>query len=149
MLRISSAASTLKLVVRPLGHLLRDLAPWLIRATVGWLLARTRRMRSDRRQIPCQACPFLPGRESPAPGPTKIAPLIALSAGAFLAAAMAGCAPAASYVAAERATYDAVAPEYAAYIDADPSLDAARRSRRHRTLDTWRLRLEQAESSTR
>jgi hypothetical protein len=53
--------------------------------------------------------------------------------------------PAAAYVAADRATYDAVAPEYAAYVRADPTLDAESRDRRERTLETWRLRVESGE----
>jgi len=50
------------------------------------------------------------------------------------------------YTAADRATYDAVAPAYKAYVDADEALDADKKKRRLRTLSTWRLRLEQAET---
>ena len=65
----------------------------------------------------------------------------------------AGCAalraPAPAYVAADRATYDAVAPEYAAYVGQDPALDEEERGRRARTLATWDARLRAAEEGTR
>lgn len=54
-------------------------------------------------------------------------------------------APAGAYVAADRATYDAVAPEYSAYVHNDPNLGDDERARRDRTLETWRVRLEAAE----
>ena len=47
--------------------------------------------------------------------------------------------------AADRATYDAVAPEYAAYVANDATLSDEQRARRDRTVQTWRLRLETAE----
>ena len=50
------------------------------------------------------------------------------------------------YTAADRATYDAVAPAYGAYIDGDDSLDDDEKKTRKRTIVTWRLRLEQAEA---
>jgi hypothetical protein len=53
--------------------------------------------------------------------------------------------PSGAYVAADRATYDAVAPEYAAYVAHDASLSDEQRARRDRTVQTWRLRLETAE----
>lgn len=49
------------------------------------------------------------------------------------------------YTAADRATYDAVAPAYGAYVDGDASLDSDEKKTRKRTIATWRLRLEQAE----
>jgi hypothetical protein len=58
-------------------------------------------------------------------------------------------APEGTYVAADRATYDAVAPEYCAYVTNDPSLDDEQRARRRRTVDTWRVRLEAAEGAAR
>ena len=53
--------------------------------------------------------------------------------------------PTPDYVAADRATYQAVAPEYAEYVEADPALDEEERDRRARTLDTWDARLRAAE----
>jgi len=50
------------------------------------------------------------------------------------------------YTAADRATYDAVAPAYKAYVNADASLNADEKKTRSRTITTWRLRLEQAET---
>jgi hypothetical protein len=54
-------------------------------------------------------------------------------------------APGGAYVAADRATYEALAPEYAAYVAADPALPDEDRARRTRTLQTWRMRIEAAE----
>lgn len=50
------------------------------------------------------------------------------------------------YVEADRATYEAVAPRYLEYVQADESLDSEEKKRRERTINTWRLRLEQAET---
>lgn len=67
-----------------------------------------------------------------------------------LALAVSGCAATgdiirSDYVQADRATYEAVAPEYLKYVEADQSIDSDERKRRERTVTTWRLRLEQAE----
>lgn len=77
--------------------------------------------------------------------------LLALAA---VAGSAGGCAalqglqsPAGAYVAADRATYDAVAPEYAAYVANDAALSDEQRARRERTVQTWRLRLETAEQA--
>jgi len=50
------------------------------------------------------------------------------------------------YVAADRATYEAVAPSYLQYVDNDASLSSEQKKRRKQTINTWRLRLEQAET---
>jgi hypothetical protein len=42
-----------------------------------------------------------------------------------------------TFVAAARATYDAIAPEYRAYVDADPQLTDEQRAIRRATLDRW------------
>ena len=59
-----------------------------------------------------------------------------------------GCAalpqPPADYVAADRATYEAVAPEYAAYVEADERLDAEQKARRARTVAAWDARVRAA-----
>lgn len=55
-----------------------------------------------------------------------------------------GCRPDRAYIAADRATYDAVAPEYRTYVDSDSTLTPEQRDRRHRTLDTWDIRLRAA-----
>lgn len=49
------------------------------------------------------------------------------------------------YTAADRATYEAVAPTYLNYVKGDASLNKDEKKRRERTITTWRLRLEQAE----
>jgi hypothetical protein len=50
------------------------------------------------------------------------------------------------YTQADRATFDAVAPKYLEYVEGDASLDAEQKARRKQTINTWRLRLEQAET---
>ena len=47
--------------------------------------------------------------------------------------------------AADRATYDAIAPSYTAYVNADPMLSPADRATKLRTLETWLRRLEAQE----
>lgn len=49
------------------------------------------------------------------------------------------------YVAADRATYEAIAPAHRRYVEADDSLTQPEKDRRYRLLQSWRLRLEQAE----
>ena len=65
----------------------------------------------------------------------------------LLAWGAAGCSPAAPYVAADNATYQAIAPEYQAYFNADPALTADQKALRQRTLDTWKLRTTQAQKA--
>lgn len=56
----------------------------------------------------------------------------------FLLACAGCCAtPDPTFVTASRATYEAIAPEYSAYVKADPALDAEQKARRLRTLDRW------------
>ena len=50
-----------------------------------------------------------------------------------------------TFVAASRATHDAVAPEYVHYVDADPALTAEQRARRRETIDRWREAIESRE----
>lgn len=57
--------------------------------------------------------------------------------------------PGGAYVAADRATHDAIAPEYAAYVAADPNLDPIQKDRRLNTVATWRMRVERAEAGMR
>lgn len=70
-------------------------------------------------------------------------------AGVLLALVLGSCggAPPALDVAADRATFDAVAPAYLAYIDADPSLDVAAKDLRHLTVASWDLRLRKREAA--
>ncbi|QOV91638.1 hypothetical protein [Humisphaera borealis] len=73
---------------------------------------------------------------------------------AFLLAVLAiafgsGCTPVGSYVSADRSTFEAITPEYARYVEADPDLNQQHKDRRLRTVAAWRLRLESAESAAR
>ena len=45
---------------------------------------------------------------------------------------------------AEKATFEAIAPEYSAYVQADPNLSAEAKSIRLDTVETWRRRVEVA-----
>ena len=68
----------------------------------------------------------------------------------LIALVLGGCrAPETAYFKADRATYTAIAPEYGAYVAADPALSPEQRARRARTLDGWRLRIEAAEEAER
>lgn len=51
----------------------------------------------------------------------------------------------ADYTAADRATYDTIAPRYLNYIAGDDSLDEDTKKTRIRTVTTWRLRVENSE----
>jgi hypothetical protein len=75
-------------------------------------------------------------------------PLSQCAGCAALSAALSTAPPPPDYVAADRATYDAVAPEYAAYVAADAALTEDERATRRRTLEAWNLRLEIAGQGT-
>ena len=47
-----------------------------------------------------------------------------------------------AYVKADRLTYDASAPSYRAYVEADEKLDAPSKASRIRLLETWKLRID-------
>lgn len=65
----------------------------------------------------------------------------------LLAMALAGCAVDAAYVEADRATFEAVAPRYSAYLEADPLLTDDARARNKRTVRAWWDRIERAEGA--
>ena len=74
--------------------------------------------------------------------------LAALLPLALLLGACNGCTtPGAAYVAADRATYEAITPYYLVKVEADPELTEAQKARRKRLVETWRLRLEKAEEA--
>lgn len=49
------------------------------------------------------------------------------------------------YVAADKLTHEAIAPEYRRYVERDAGLDAAQKKRRLKTLEAWAARIEEAE----
>lgn len=60
----------------------------------------------------------------------------------------AGCGSIAKqYVEADRKTYDAIAPEYRKYVEADESLDEDSKKLRLANVASWGYRLEQAEKA--
>lgn len=52
-----------------------------------------------------------------------------------------------SWVRADRATHDAVAPEYLRYVDNDPAKTQEQKDSRHLTVETWDRRLTEHETS--
>ncbi len=58
-----------------------------------------------------------------------------------------GCTPQSAYIEADRATFDVLSPMLRGYIEGDDSLDEQQVERRGRLIDTWRIRLEQAEGA--
>lgn len=64
---------------------------------------------------------------------------------AFIAWLCTGCSLQAEYIKADRATYNAVAPRQARYIEADETLTADQKDEGLTTLKTWDLRLRKAE----
>jgi len=63
----------------------------------------------------------------------------------LLILAAAGCSPQAMYVASDRLTYEAIAPEYVQYVQGDPYLTPAQKRRRERTVAAWGARLNEGE----
>jgi hypothetical protein len=127
---IGSTLSLLKVQVDP--TFLADLREWLL--SLATLIASGAalygRLRASQRIRP-------PGAPS--------SMLLILLVAALCTISLAGCASASdAYVAADHATYDAIAPEYAAYVAQDPLLGVTEKNRRARTLDAWRLRIESA-----
>jgi hypothetical protein len=84
---------------------------------------------------------------SPAP-PSSGLKILTVLCGSALLTTIAGCAaPNTAFVQAERSTYNAIAPEYSAYVETDGSLTSDQKTRRQRTLQTWDLSLRQQEGS--
>jgi hypothetical protein len=151
---VGSALSLLKVQVDP--AVLDDLREWLLAAAslAGAGVALYGRLRASRRigaapppPSPSPPPPPPPNSSSPG-GATRVVLLLALLLPATIP--LGGCAaPSDAYVAADRATFDAVAPEYAAYVAADPLLGPAERERRGRTLEAWLARIGAARSTGR
>lgn len=68
----------------------------------------------------------------------KALPVAAL----LLLSACEGLSVADAYVEADRLTYEAIAPSYRAYVEADVSLDEFSKQSRYRLLQTWEQRIE-------
>ena len=62
-----------------------------------------------------------------------------------LALLASSCGTAPVYVQADLATYQAISPEYRAYVSADAALTPAQKARRLATLDSWKRRIDQAQ----
>jgi hypothetical protein len=129
---VGSVLALLKVQLDP--QLLDDIRQWVLALVtlVGGGVALWGRIRATRR---------IGGKST-----TRAAALrmIVLGTCAAIAISSSGCATTLddAYAQADRATYDAVAPEYSAYVAADTKLDEEQRARRNRTVETWRLRVE-------
>jgi hypothetical protein len=55
---------------------------------------------------------------------------------------VAGCSVQKDYVAADDLTYKVIAEDWLKRCDADPSISQAEKDRHHRTVATWRLRID-------
>lgn len=143
---VSVVASVLSLFkVRLDPQLQSDLRDWLLAGATlaGGAVALWGRLRASRRILSPQTRETRP-QDWRMNAALPFAPISLF----LLLSQCAGCSmlqvPSASYVAADRATYDAVAPEYADYVDADAALDDEERARRGRTLATWDARIRAA-----
>ena len=130
-----------------------DLRDWLLAASTlaGGAVALWGRLRASRRILtPGTVQTTAAGAARPRPQNWRMNAFLpfALISSLLLLSQCPGCAaltlPPADYVSADRATYDAVAPEYLDYVHADPALDEEQRARRTRTIDSWRLRIDAA-----
>jgi hypothetical protein len=128
------------------AQLQSDLRDWLLAAATlaGGAAALYGRLRASRRILS-------PATAETRPQDWRMNALLpfALVSLLFPLSQCTGCSalqvPTPDYVAADRATYQAVAPEYAAYVHADPALDQEGRDRRDRTLASWDARLRAVE----
>lgn len=65
----------------------------------------------------------------------------------YLSLESCGSVPAQLDVAADRATFAAVAPTFLIYVDADAALTAEQKALRHDTVATWDLRIRMREAA--
>ena len=142
---VSVLASALALFeVRLDPQLQSDLRDWLLSAATlaGGAAALWGRLRASRRILSAGTTETRPQdwRMNAALPFAPVSLLLLLSQGGCAALS----APSPGYVAADRATYAAVAPEYAAYVNADPSLDDEEKARRGRTVASWDARIRAA-----
>ena len=72
----------------------------------------------------------------------RLAPLAACL---LLLSSCNGLSVAGAYLEADRLTYNAIAPKYKAYVEADATLDADTKRLRLNVLTTWNMRLEAQE----
>ncbi len=68
-----------------------------------------------------------------------------VAVGLVLLVALAGCTPSAAFVRSERSAYEAIAPIYRDYVEADEILTPSERKGRLATLEAWDDHLREAE----
>ncbi len=66
--------------------------------------------------------------------------LLLLAVGA-IAVLCVGCSVPSGYVAADRLTYDAIAPEYKLYVSEDPDMSEEQKERRYANVSSWDARI--------
>ena len=67
----------------------------------------------------------------------------------LLAVATSSCESSPIYVQADLATYQAISPEYRAYVSADAAMTATQKARRLATVEGWKRRIDAALALTR
>ena len=140
---LASVLAMFKIRLDP--QLQADLRDWLLAASTlaGGAAALFGRLRASRRILSPQTTETRP-QDWRMNAAFPFAPILLL----LPLSQSTGCAalrpPTPDYVAADRATYDAVAPEYAGYVNADAGLEPEQRERRARTLQTWDARIRSA-----
>ncbi len=70
---------------------------------------------------------------------------LVLGLGLGVALAVGACSPTATYVAADRLTYEVVAPIFLRYVEGDATLTLDERNRRAALIHSWELRIRKAE----
>ena len=146
---VSVLASALSLFdVRLDAQLQADLRDWLLSAATlaGGAAALWGRLRASRR-IVTAATTETRAQDWRMNAALPFAPILLLLPLSQSTGCSAFQLPAADYVAADRATYEAVAPEYGAYVRADGSLDPEQKARRDRTVASWDARIRAAEGA--
>lgn len=75
----------------------------------------------------------------------KTWPLAGLLSVLVVLLVLSACTPVQAYVEADRATYQAIAPDHRMYVQNDPALSGEQKARRFNLLDSWDLRTRKAE----
>jgi hypothetical protein len=136
---LSSVLTWFKLNVSP--DLLADIQAWVLNVitVISAGIALYGRFTATRR------IKVVDDGSPPAPASRSLGLLLMLLVAVGAGGGGGGCLPSQAYVAADRATFEAVAPAHLIYVAKDPDLDVEQKARRVRTIETWDLRLRQAE----
>jgi 4-amino-4-deoxy-L-arabinose transferase-like glycosyltransferase len=127
---VGSVLALMKVQLDP--QLLDEVRQWVLSLVtlIGGAIALWGRIRATRRI------------GKPTRAPTTVVLIFLGTCGVVLSSSGCTTTLADGFAQADRATYDAVAPEYAAYVAGDPKLTVEQRERRNRTVEMWRLRVQ-------